>query len=95
MKKTLLDCDIPQQCIPIMCNNSRAISISKNHVQRSRTKYVDIQYHFPRDHVDQGNIELLFVPTDAQLADFVTKSLGNERFINLRHQLGIGPCPDY
>ena len=78
-----------------MCNNSSAISISKNPVQHSCTKHIDIRYHFLRDHVDQGNIELAFVPTDAQLADFFTKTLGNDRFILLRHQLGIGPCPEY
>ena len=95
MKQTLLDYNVPQQCMPIMCDNSSAISISKNPVQHSRTKHIDIRYHFLRDHADQGTIELLFVPTDTQLADLFTKPLGNERFIKLRHQLGIGPCPEF
>ena len=95
MKQTLLDHNVPQQCMPIMCDNSSAINISKNFVQHSCTKHIDIRYHFPRDHADQRNIELVFVPTDAQLADFFTKPLGNDHFIKLRHQLGIGPCPEY
>ena len=90
-KQTLLDYNVPQQCMPIMCDNSSAISISKSPVQHSRTKHIDIRYHFLRDHTNQGNIELVFVPTDAQLADFFTKPLGDDRFITLRHQLGTGP----
>ena len=94
MKQTMLDYNVPQQCMPIMCDNSSAICISKNPIQHSRTKHIDIRYHFLRDHADQGNIELAFVPTDAQLANFFTKPLGNDHFISLRHQLGNGPCPE-
>ena len=92
MKQTLLDYNVPQQC---MCDNSSAISISKNPIQHSHAKHIDIRYHFLRDHADQGTIELAFVPTNAQVADFFTKPLGNDCFITLRHQSGIGPCPEY
>lgn len=64
MKQTLLDYNVPQQYIRIMCDNSSAISISKNHVLDSRIKHIDIQYQFLRDHPDEGSIELIFAPID-------------------------------
>ena len=66
-------------------NNSSAISISMNPIQHSHTKHIDIRNHFLLDHADEGNFELLFIPIDAQLADFFTKPLSNEWFINLRY----------
>ena len=48
-----------------------------------RTKHIDVRYHFLCDHVDQGNIELVFVPTDAQLAVFFTKPLAMNGLSNL------------
>lgn len=81
--------------MPIMCDNSNAISISKNPVQHFRTNHIDIHYCFLRDHVEEGNIAFPFVPIDAQLDDFFSKLIGNERFIKLRQQLGIGLRPDH
>lgn len=50
MKQTLLDCNVSQQCMPIMYDNSIAINISKYLVQRSCTKHNDIRHHFLQDH---------------------------------------------
>ncbi|KAJ9557260.1 hypothetical protein OSB04_011874 [Centaurea solstitialis] len=56
--------------IPIYCESKSAIQITANPVQHSRTKHIDIRYHFIKDHVEKGNIELYFVESDLQLADF-------------------------
>ena len=61
--------------IPILCDNTSAINISKNPIQNSRTKHIDIKHHFIRDHVLKGDIELEFVSTSEQLADILTNSL--------------------
>ncbi|GKG11091.1 hypothetical protein Tco_0342491 [Tanacetum coccineum] len=52
-----------------------AIAISNNPVLHSRTKHIDIKYHFIRDLVLKGDIELHFIPTQYQLADIFTKPL--------------------
>nr|GEV31241.1 hypothetical protein [Tanacetum cinerariifolium] len=52
-----------------------AIAISRNPVQHSRTKHIAVCYHFIKEHVEKGTIELYFVKTDYQLADIFTKSL--------------------
>ena len=73
IKQQLLDFEIVFSKVPIMCANTNAINISKNLIQHSRTKYIDIKYRLIRDHVLKGDIELEFVSTSNQLADILTK----------------------
>ena len=63
--------------------------ISKNPVQHSRTKHIEIRHHFLRDHVQKGDITLDFVRTEDQLADIFTKPLNENQFFNIRRQLGV------
>ncbi|GKC99615.1 hypothetical protein Tco_1169890 [Tanacetum coccineum] len=58
--------------VPILYDNTSAIAISNNPVLHSRTKHIDIRYHFIRDHILKGDIELHFIPTQYQLADIFT-----------------------
>nr|GFA58820.1 copia protein [Tanacetum cinerariifolium] len=55
--------------ILIYCDSKSAIAISCNPVQHSRTKHIAVRYHFLKEHVEKGTIELYFVKTDYQLAD--------------------------
>ncbi|GJT77274.1 retrovirus-related pol polyprotein from transposon TNT 1-94 [Tanacetum coccineum] len=71
IKNQLADYDILYDKVPIFCDNISAISISNNLVLHLRTKHIDIRYHFIRDHILKGDIELHFVPTDLQLAEEV------------------------
>nr|CAN59751.1 hypothetical protein VITISV_036637 [Vitis vinifera] len=66
-----------------------AINISKNPVQHSRTKHIDIRHHFLRDHAQKGDITLEFVSTKDQLVDIFTKPLSEEQFVDIRRQLGV------
>ena len=65
------------------------LSITKNPVQHSRTKHIDVRHHFIRDHAEKGDIVLEFVPTDLQLVDIFTKPLSEARFVALRLELGM------
>ncbi|KAJ9552828.1 hypothetical protein OSB04_016873 [Centaurea solstitialis] len=75
--------------IPIYCDSKSAIAITCNPVQRTRTKHIDISYHFIKDHVERGTIELYFVNTEYQLADLFTKPLDEKRFNFLISKLGM------
>ncbi|KAI3734639.1 hypothetical protein L6452_14113 [Arctium lappa] len=66
-----------------------AIAIANNPVLHSKTKHIEIRYHFIRDHVMNGDIELHFNPTDFQLADIFTKPLDETRFNFLISELGM------
>nr|GEW37308.1 retrovirus-related Pol polyprotein from transposon TNT 1-94 [Tanacetum cinerariifolium] len=64
-----------------------SIAISCNPVQHSRTKHIDVRYHFIKEKVKKGIIELFFVGTEYQLADLFTKALSEERFKYLVRRL--------
>ncbi|GKA18489.1 hypothetical protein Tco_0698404 [Tanacetum coccineum] len=89
MKSQLTDYDIIYEKVPIFCDNTSAIAISNNPVLHSRTKQIDIRYHFIRDHVLKGDIELHFIPTQYQLADIFTKPLDEPTFKRLIVELGM------
>ncbi|GJV48908.1 retrovirus-related pol polyprotein from transposon TNT 1-94 [Tanacetum coccineum] len=80
MKSQLSDYDIHYKMVPIFCDNTSAIAISNNPVLHSRTKHIDIRYHFIRNHILKRDIELHFVPTEYQLADIFTKPLDEPTF---------------
>ena len=73
----------------MFCENTSAINISKNPIQHSRTKYINIRYNFIRDLVDSNVLTLEFVETGNQLADIFAKALDFVRFEFQRKSLGI------
>nr|GEX27276.1 hypothetical protein [Tanacetum cinerariifolium] len=75
--------------IPMYCDSKAAIAISCNPVQHSRTKHIDVRYHFIKEKVEKGIVELFFVSTEYQLVDLFTKALPEERFKYLVRQLGM------
>ncbi|GKA48894.1 hypothetical protein Tco_0741852 [Tanacetum coccineum] len=75
MKSQPSDYDIYYKMVPIFYGNTNAIAIFNNPVLHSRTKHIDIRYHFIRDHILKGDIELHFIPTEYQRADIFTKPL--------------------
>ncbi|GJY49498.1 hypothetical protein Tco_0439454 [Tanacetum coccineum] len=74
--------------IRIYYDSQEAIAISCNPIQHSRTKHIDVRYHFIKEYVKKGIVELFFVGTEYQLADLFTKSLLEDRFKYLARRLG-------
>jgi hypothetical protein len=72
-----------------MCDSTSAISFAKNPVLHSRTKHIEVRYHFLRDNVEKGDIDLIRVPTEKQLADILTKPLDQATFARLQGELGV------
>nr|GEZ75126.1 putative LRR receptor-like protein kinase [Tanacetum cinerariifolium] len=70
-------------------DSKAAIAISCNTVQHSRTKHIDVRYHFIKEKVEKGIVELFFVEAEYQLADLFTKALSEERFKYLIRRLGM------
>ena len=89
MRNQLRDYGLDLNHIPIYCDNTSAIAISNNPVQHSRTKHIDIMYHFIREHIMNGTVELHFVPTADQIADIFTKPLDEATFSKLVSELGM------
>ncbi|GJS01277.1 retrovirus-related pol polyprotein from transposon TNT 1-94 [Tanacetum coccineum] len=89
MRTQLTDYGFFYDKVPIYCDSKSAIAISCNLVQHTRTKHIDVRYHFIKDHVEKGTIELYFVGTEYQLADLFTKSLHEGRSKLLVEKLGM------
>ncbi|GJV02912.1 retrovirus-related pol polyprotein from transposon TNT 1-94 [Tanacetum coccineum] len=87
MRTQLLAYGFRYNKILMYCDSKSAITISCNPVQHSRTKHINIRYHFIKEHVEKGVIEIYFVRTEYQLADLFTKALPKERFEYLVHKI--------
>jgi hypothetical protein len=80
---------VEQDVLTLYYDNMSAINISKNPIQHSRTKHIDIRHRFIRNLVEDKVMTLEHVATDNQLADIFTKALDANRFEKLRGKLGI------
>ncbi|GJR85475.1 retrovirus-related pol polyprotein from transposon TNT 1-94 [Tanacetum coccineum] len=89
MRTQLQDYGFNYNKIPLYCDSQSAIAISCNPVQHSRTKHIHTRYHFIKEQVENGIIELYFVRTEYQLADMFTKALPEERFQYLVRRIGM------
>ncbi|KAL2088069.1 hypothetical protein ACEWY4_016897 [Coilia grayii] len=75
--------------VVILEDNQGAIAIGKNPVDHSRTKHIDIRYHYIRECVQKGQIQLQYCPTDDMKADILTKPLAKQKFEYLRREIGL------
>ncbi|GJU57600.1 hypothetical protein Tco_1235366 [Tanacetum coccineum] len=89
MRSQLTDYGLRFNKIPMYCDNKSAIALCCNNVQHSRSKHIDIRYHFIKEQVENGVVELYFVSTNYQLADIFTKALCRERIEFLIDKLGM------
>nr|GEY20914.1 retrovirus-related Pol polyprotein from transposon TNT 1-94 [Tanacetum cinerariifolium] len=80
LRTQLIDYGFQSDNIPMYCDSKVAIAISYNPVQHSRTKHINLRYHFIKEQVEKGIVELFFVRTEYQLADLFTKALPEDRF---------------
>nr|GEX40281.1 retrovirus-related Pol polyprotein from transposon TNT 1-94 [Tanacetum cinerariifolium] len=89
MRTQIIDYGFHFDKIPMYYDSKAAIAISCNPVQHSRTKHIDVRYHFIKENVKKGIVELFFVRTEYQLADLFTKALHVERFKYLVKRIGM------
>lgn len=73
-----------------MSDNQSAISwAASERFPSSRTKHIDIRVHFIRDPVKQAVLSVLYVPSEDNIADVLTKPLPPVKFKAIRGKLGI------
>jgi len=73
----------------IFYDNKATIAMTKNRAYHSRTKHIDIRYHFIRSLVAKGEVTLKFCGTNEQVADILTKALPQVKHDYFRLKLGI------
>jgi hypothetical protein len=79
--------------VPLLYDNTSAISVAKNLVFHKRMRHLERRHHFFRDHVEKGDIEMRYIGTERQLADIFTKPLDASRFADLRGKIDV--CHPY
>ena len=77
------------RALPICSDNQGALFVSENPVTEKRTKHIDLRYHYVRDIVEKGFIEVLFVPGLENPADIFTKNLPWPKIQKFRPMLGL------
>lgn len=86
----LRDTLIPQLTPALLqCDNLYAVHLSANHVFHSRSKHFEVDYHYIRERVPLGLINVQHIPATLQRADILTKSLPRQAFQSLRSKLGV------
>jgi len=70
-------------------DNMSSIQLASNPVYHARTKHIEVHYHFVREKVLDGQIDLVYVKTNEQVADIFTKALGKDKFEYFRDRLGV------
>jgi hypothetical protein len=85
---TLHDFGLEFSHVPLLCDSTSAISVAKNLVLHSKTKRIDVRFHFLRDHYEKSDIDLHHVDTHRQLAGTLTKPLDQVTFAHLWGGIG-------
>ena len=80
---------LPGKPVLIKADNQGAIAIASDPRFHTRTKHIDIQWHFVRDQVETGAVEFSWIPTNFMAADGLTKALSNEKFAAFLRQIGL------
>ena len=74
-------------------DNQSGIRLSKNPVFHDRSKHINIRYHFLRDCVQRGTIQLEYIQTYEQVANIFTKALCRHSFVKFKDKLGCYRIP--
>ncbi|GJS01361.1 copia protein [Tanacetum coccineum] len=94
MRSQLTDYGFAFNKIPLYCNNKSAIALCYNNVHHSRSKHIDIRYHFIKEQVKNSVVEQYLIKMEYQLADVFTKALAMEHFeflLNRLHMQSMSP----
>jgi hypothetical protein len=73
----------------VFCDNQAAIALASNGKFQSRTKHIDLRYHFVRSHVKNGTFKLFYCPSEDNIADAFTKALPRPRLQKLRTMMSV------
>jgi hypothetical protein len=81
--------DVQLRPTMIYCDNKSCIKLLENPVFHDRSKHIEVRYHFIRDYVQRGAVELQYISTEEQVADILTKALNMGKFVFFRDKLGV------
>lgn len=89
LRRVLTELGMETTATVILEDNQGAIAIAKNPVDHARTKHIDIRYHYIRECVQNGQIQLKYCCIENMKADILTKPLPRQKFEYLREKIGL------
>ena len=89
LKGLVTELGLEQESVTINCDSSSSIQLSKNPKYHERTKHVDAMFHFIRDEIRNGVINVIKIPSEVNPADMLTKPLPTVKFRNSLNLIGI------
>lgn len=78
-----------QENIPLFCDSQSALYLARNPAFHSKSKHIRVQYHFVREKVEEGTVDMQKIHTTDNLADFMTKTVNTDKFIWCRTFSGL------
>ena len=89
LKGLLKDFGLSQKSVKIYCDNQSTIHLSKNQQYHSRTKHIDIKFHFIREQIEKQEVEVLKVHTSENTTDILTKVVTRTKFLKCLQTIGF------
>ena len=89
LTKLVKELGIEQGGVGFHCDSQSTIYLAKNQVYHARTKHIEVHYHYVREKVLLGLIDLVYVSTEDQVADIFMKALGAEKLRKFKDLLGV------
>ena len=80
LKRFIQELKFNQSSVQIFIDNQSAIQMSKHHMVKPRTKHIALRYHWIREQILNKQIILIYIPTDKNIADTMTKNLNKQKF---------------
>jgi hypothetical protein len=89
MRKLMEELEHKQEKIPLYCDSKCVLHIARNSVFHSRTKHIDVQYHFVCEVMKDGSVDFMKIHTKKNLADALTKPVNTDKYIWCRSSYGL------
>ncbi|GJT46274.1 retrovirus-related pol polyprotein from transposon TNT 1-94 [Tanacetum coccineum] len=89
LKMLLEELGHKQEKITLFCDNQSALYLARNPAFHSKTKHIRVQYHFVREKVEEGTVDMQKIHTDDNVADYLTKAINCDKFIWCRSSCGL------
>ncbi|GJS97057.1 hypothetical protein Tco_0804025 [Tanacetum coccineum] len=81
LKMLLEELGHEQEKITLFCDNQSALYLARNPAFHSKTKHIQVQYHFVHEKVEKGTVDMQKIHTDDNVADYLTKAINCYKFI--------------